>query len=61
MSVETEFLDCVKQLEKCVKHMKDIRHEISELVNPDALHGIALIEEGLEKIEHTLCEDIESE
>ena len=59
MRAECEFLECVNQLEKCVKQIKAISRKLEETISLDVRDGIKDMEQGLEKIEHSLAEEIE--
>ena len=59
MSVENDYLKCVKKLEECVHEIKDITHRLNGLINLDVKSAIFDIESGVEKLEHELEADVE--
>jgi hypothetical protein len=56
MCVESEYLKCVGILRECSKKLKDHRHMLELPI--EVKDGLALIEEGVEKVERNLSVDI---
>ena len=55
MTNEQSYCECVKQLEKCVAHLKDITHKLENIRVKDIVLNI---ESEVEILQHTLEQEM---
>ena len=62
MSVYDEYVECVKELERCVKHLKEFNIKLRDIgcrsISADSIFGI---EEATEQLQHELENKIKKE